>query len=276
MLKPPTPRTSPTVKSAPAHRALLMGKRNCLLFWRNLVMVLGSRVSQACADQLLRQKCSSVPSLHKVFFRGTPIYSQLVHVPKTEVCCIAPIGAHFSLIAAKCVKLPPITLLKKNLCALPSCVDTVLAAAMVQSCQDIKFFHILFAQCAFYLLNAILIMAAEATIPVSAVATTPFSDQKPGTSGLRKKTSVFEGQQHYLENFIQATFNALESEGAPVKGQTIVAASDGRSVIAPCASFHKCSKHSPSCVPQVLLQACITNHCSNGCSKWCECFVDPT
>jgi len=71
-------------------------------------------------------------------------------------------------------------------------------------------------------------MAADGVIQASVVATTPFKDQKPGTSGLRKKTSAFETQQHYLENFIQSTFNALSDEGSPVHGQTIVAASDGR------------------------------------------------
>ena len=39
-------------------------------------------------------------------------------------------------------------------------------------------------------------------IAVKVIPTTPYKDQKPGTSGLRKKTKVFmEG--HYLHNFIQ-------------------------------------------------------------------------
>ena len=39
-------------------------------------------------------------------------------------------------------------------------------------------------------------------ISVKTVPTTPYKDQKPGTSGLRKKTPIFmEG--HYLANFIQ-------------------------------------------------------------------------
>ncbi|MBV1700730.1 MAG: alpha-D-glucose phosphate-specific phosphoglucomutase [Hyphomicrobiales bacterium] len=55
------------------------------------------------------------------------------------------------------------------------------------------------------------------------VATTPIADQKPGTSGLRKKVQVFQ-QAHYLANFVQATFDALESK----TGQTLVLGGDGR------------------------------------------------
>jgi phosphoglucomutase len=54
-------------------------------------------------------------------------------------------------------------------------------------------------------------------------ATSPFADQKPGTSGLRKKTPVFM-QPGYLENFVQATFNAI---GGAV-GKTFVLGGDGR------------------------------------------------
>lgn len=57
------------------------------------------------------------------------------------------------------------------------------------------------------------------------VATTPFEGQKPGTSGLRKKVKEFE-QEHYLANFVQATFNALPSETVP--GSTLVVSGDGR------------------------------------------------
>ncbi|MBR7158463.1 MAG: alpha-D-glucose phosphate-specific phosphoglucomutase [Alphaproteobacteria bacterium] len=58
---------------------------------------------------------------------------------------------------------------------------------------------------------------------IKTVASTPFSDQRPGTSGLRKKVSVFE-QPNYLENFVQALFNSLSG----VTGKTLVLGGDGR------------------------------------------------
>ena len=58
------------------------------------------------------------------------------------------------------------------------------------------------------------------------IPTRPFSDQKPGTSGLRKKTKVFR-QEHYLENFVQAVFDALAAE-ADIASETLVLGGDGR------------------------------------------------
>lgn len=55
------------------------------------------------------------------------------------------------------------------------------------------------------------------------VTTTPFEGQKPGTSGLRKKTRVFM-QPHYLANFVQAIFNGIGG----VAGKTLVVGGDGR------------------------------------------------
>ena len=58
---------------------------------------------------------------------------------------------------------------------------------------------------------------------IRTVTSQPFSDQKPGTSGLRKKVPVFQ-QAHYLENFVQSIFDSIN---AP-KGATLVLGGDGR------------------------------------------------
>ncbi|WP_299668861.1 alpha-D-glucose phosphate-specific phosphoglucomutase [uncultured Ruegeria sp.] len=52
---------------------------------------------------------------------------------------------------------------------------------------------------------------------------TPFAGQKPGTSGLRKKTRVFM-EPGYLENFVQSILNAIGGG----QGKTFVIGGDGR------------------------------------------------
>lgn len=58
---------------------------------------------------------------------------------------------------------------------------------------------------------------------INTVQTTPIEGQKPGTSGLRKKTAVFR-QPGYLENFIQSIFDGIGG----ANGKTFVIGGDGR------------------------------------------------
>ena len=58
---------------------------------------------------------------------------------------------------------------------------------------------------------------------IRTVPTSPFTDQKPGTSGLRKQVTAFQ-QPHYLENFVQAIFDSLDG----YQGETLVVGGDGR------------------------------------------------
>ncbi len=58
---------------------------------------------------------------------------------------------------------------------------------------------------------------------MSTVNTQPFSDQRPGTSGLRKKVKIFQ-QPHYLENFVQSIFDTQQD----LKGGTLALGGDGR------------------------------------------------
>jgi phosphoglucomutase len=58
---------------------------------------------------------------------------------------------------------------------------------------------------------------------MTTVASKPFDGQRPGTSGLRKKVTVFK-QPGYLENFVQSVFDSLEG----FQGQTLVVGGDGR------------------------------------------------
>lgn len=61
-------------------------------------------------------------------------------------------------------------------------------------------------------------------LSIKTIETKPFTDQKPGTSGLRKKVTVFK-QPHYTENFIQSILDAIP-EGS--KDATLVVGGDGR------------------------------------------------
>ncbi|WP_022975491.1 alpha-D-glucose phosphate-specific phosphoglucomutase [Nevskia ramosa] len=81
-------------------------------------------------------------------------------------------------------------------------------------------------------------------MPVCEQLTQPYTDQKPGTAGLRKKVAVFL-QPHYLENFLQAIFDVETS----LKGSTLVIGGDGR--------YHN----------RVAIQTAIAMAAGNGISK---------
>lgn len=62
-------------------------------------------------------------------------------------------------------------------------------------------------------------------LKVAEIATVSYTDQNPGTSGLRKKVKHFM-QKHYLENFIQSIF--LSHNESEFKNKTLVVGGDGR------------------------------------------------
>ena len=61
----------------------------------------------------------------------------------------------------------------------------------------------------------------------SVVKTAPIAGQKPGTSGLRKKTKEFM-TENYLNNFVQSVFDAVIAGGTNVSDGTLVIGGDGR------------------------------------------------
>jgi phosphoglucomutase len=60
-------------------------------------------------------------------------------------------------------------------------------------------------------------------MPIREIQTKPYTDQKSGTAGLRKKVAVFQ-QPHYLENFLQSIFDVETS----LRGKTLIIGGDGR------------------------------------------------
>jgi len=85
-------------------------------------------------------------------------------------------------------------------------------------------------------------------LAVTAKPTAPIDGQKPGTSGLRKKTKEFM-TENYLANFVQSVFTSLEEVKTPMQGGTLVISGDGRyfnrdavQIIAKIAVAHGVSK----------------------------------
>eukprot|EP00640_Fibrocapsa_japonica_P000745 CAMPEP_0113934004 /NCGR_PEP_ID=MMETSP1339-20121228/1341_1 /TAXON_ID=94617 /ORGANISM="Fibrocapsa japonica" /LENGTH=611 /DNA_ID=CAMNT_0000935605 /DNA_START=72 /DNA_END=1907 /DNA_ORIENTATION=+ /assembly_acc=CAM_ASM_000762 len=69
--------------------------------------------------------------------------------------------------------------------------------------------------------------AGQDALMVTDVTTTPFEGQKPGTSGLRKKTKEFM-QEHYLANFVQCSFDAVKASGTDITRGALLVGGDGR------------------------------------------------
>uniref|UniRef100_UPI00398F4647 phosphoglucomutase-1 isoform X1 n=1 Tax=Pristiophorus japonicus TaxID=55135 RepID=UPI00398F4647 len=63
-------------------------------------------------------------------------------------------------------------------------------------------------------------------LPLVTVLTAPYDAQRPGTSGLRKKTNVFQNKPRYLQNFVQCIFASIDLRDR--QGSTVVVGGDGR------------------------------------------------
>ena len=63
-------------------------------------------------------------------------------------------------------------------------------------------------------------------VKITVVKTKPYTDQKPGTSGLRKRVTVFQQNEHYAENFIQSILSVVEPSER--QAATLVVGGDGR------------------------------------------------
>ncbi|XP_049603248.1 phosphoglucomutase-1-like isoform X2 [Syngnathus scovelli] len=61
---------------------------------------------------------------------------------------------------------------------------------------------------------------------VLTVPTTPYSDQRPGSNGLRRKVHVFQSRRNYLHNFIQCIFSSIDLRDR--QGSALVVGGDGR------------------------------------------------
>ncbi|NLT66563.1 MAG: alpha-D-glucose phosphate-specific phosphoglucomutase, partial [Acidobacteria bacterium] len=63
---------------------------------------------------------------------------------------------------------------------------------------------------------------------MTSTETQPYDDQKPGTSGLRRKTRIFQ-QKNYVENFVQSVFDTVRRDGVTdFSRETLAVGGDGR------------------------------------------------
>jgi len=65
------------------------------------------------------------------------------------------------------------------------------------------------------------------SLQATSVTTAPIAGQKPGTSGLRKKTKEFM-TPNYLENFVQAAYDSIKESGTDVSQGSLLIGGDGR------------------------------------------------
>ncbi|XP_061652245.1 phosphoglucomutase-1-like [Phyllopteryx taeniolatus] len=66
----------------------------------------------------------------------------------------------------------------------------------------------------------------DSPLRVLTVPTSPYSDQRPGPNGLRRKVRVFQSRRNYLHNFIQSIFSSIDLRDR--QGSTVVVGGDGR------------------------------------------------
>lgn len=66
---------------------------------------------------------------------------------------------------------------------------------------------------------------SQISVGIQVIKSAPFNDQKPGSSGLRKKVSVYQ-QPNYTENFTQCIFDSIPEDRR--NGCTMIVGGDGR------------------------------------------------
>uniref|UniRef100_A0A4W5JFZ8 Phosphoglucomutase 1 n=1 Tax=Hucho hucho TaxID=62062 RepID=A0A4W5JFZ8_9TELE len=66
----------------------------------------------------------------------------------------------------------------------------------------------------------------DSPLQVRTLPTAPYPDQRPGTSGLRKKVFVFQSKRNYLQNFVQSIYSSIDLLDR--QGSTMVVGGDGR------------------------------------------------
>lgn len=96
-------------------------------------------------------------------------------------------------------------------------------------------------------------------VKVTTVQTKAYPDQKPGTSGLRKRVTVFQENQHYAENFIQSIISVVDP--AERQAATLVVGGDGRFFMKDAI--------------QLIVQIAAANGVSEGIEAGTSCTSEP-